>query len=270
MSKNITRKELKQPDQFVSFWTRFSLDAQQALASRKQAVAIGVAALVLVGVALIVIAQLRGRSAQRHSQALARVDKIATADLLPAEGAPNPDLASDGLPHFKTEKERLEAALKEVDAFLSAHSGSGLRAEALVHKGAYLLDLQRADEAIAVYTKLLSDDDLEGRLRYLVLEGLGYAHEAKGDLDKAAATFARLGEEAAKDKAKAKGSDKEKPGATATGFYQDRALYHKARIADVKGNHAEAVKLYREVLDKAPATSLRDDISNRLAVLEPK
>jgi tetratricopeptide (TPR) repeat protein len=268
VSKNITRKELKHPDQFVSFWTRFSLDAQRALASRKQAVAIGLGALALVGAALIVISQVRTRNAERDSRALARVDKIATADLLPAEGATNPDLASDGLPHFKTEKERLEAALKELDGFLTAHSGSRLRPEALVHKGAYLLDLQRADDAIAVYTKLLSDGDLEGRLRYLVLEGLGYGYEAKGDLDRAASTFARLGDEAGKDRDKDRG--KPAVAGTATGFYQDRALYHKARIADVKGDRAEAVRLYREVLEKAPTTSLRDDISNRLAVLEPK
>jgi tetratricopeptide (TPR) repeat protein len=267
VSKNITRKELKHPDQFVSFWTQLSLDAQHALASRKQAVAVGLGALVAVGAGLIVMSQVRIHNAERDSRALARVDKIATADLLPAEGTPpNPELAGDGLPHFKTEKERLEAALKELDGFLSAHSGSRLRPEALVHRGAYLLDLQRADDAIDVYTKLLSDSDLEGRLRYLVLEGLGYGYEAKGDLDKASATFARLGEEAGKDKDKGKSG----AGATAGGFYQDRALYHKARIADVRGNQAEAAKLYREVLEKAPTTSLRDDISNRLAVIEPK
>lgn len=256
---NTTRKELKHPDQFVSFWTRLSADAQRILESRKRAIGIGVGALAGVIVAVIVIAQLRSHGAERDSRALARVDKIATADLLPETGTPPPDFAGDGLPHFKTEKERLEAALKEVDSFLSEHGRSRLRAEALLHKGSYLLNLQRPDEAIAVYAKLLSDDEVEGRLRNLVLEGLGYAHEAKGELDKAAAYFARLGEDNAKSK-----------DATATGFYQDRALYHKARIADIRGNHAEAIKLYREVLDKAPTTSLRDDISNRMAVLEPK
>jgi hypothetical protein len=41
-------------------------------------------------------------------------------------------------------------------------------------------------------------------------------------------------------------------------------------MAELRGNAAEAKKLYKEVLDKNPTTSLRDEISNRLAVLETK
>jgi hypothetical protein len=54
------------------------------------------------------------------------------------------------------------------------------------------------------------------------------------------------------------------------GFYRDRALYQQARIAEVRGNPGDATKLYHEVLDKNPTTSLRDEISNRLAALELK
>jgi len=147
--------------------------------------------------------------------------------------------------------------LKEADAFLAASPRSPLRAEAQLHRATYLSALQRTDEAIAAYTQLLSGG-VEAPLRYLAQEGLGYAYEAKGELDKAADAFARLSDLAAKESAKL------------DGFYQDRALYHKARIAEIKGNRAEAAKLYHEVLDKAPGTSLRDEISNRLAVLESK
>jgi hypothetical protein len=34
-----------------------------------------------------------------------------------------------------------------------------------------------------------------------------------------------------------------------------------------KGDKAAAQKLYQEILDKSPTTPLRDDISNRLALL---
>ena len=113
----------------------------------------------------------------------------------------------------------------------------------------------RADDAISTYQSVLSGK-LEGRLRFLAIEGLGYAQEAKGDLTAASATFAKLGTEA--------GSDKE------GGFYKDRAVYHQARLAELRGNAGDAKKLYREVLDKNPNTSLRADITNRLAVLELK
>ena len=77
-------------------------------------------------------------------------------------------------------------------------------------------------------------------------------HVSKGDLDKALAAFTKLA------------------GDNPKGFYHDRSLYHQARIAERKGNPAEAVKLYKEVLEKSPQTALRDEISNRLAVLETK
>ena len=49
-----------------------------------------------------------------------------------------------------------------------------------------------------------------------------------------------------------------------------RAVYHQARLAELRGNAGDAKKLYQEVLDKNPNTSLRADITNRLAVLELK
>jgi tetratricopeptide (TPR) repeat protein len=253
--KHIDRKELKKPDQFVTFWTRFSAEAARVLASRGKAVAVGAAALAVVIVSMVAFTQVRARHAEHASQALARVDRIATADLLPADSAT--PVKDDGVPHFKTDKERLEGALKELDAFIAANPRSGLRAEALLHRGSYLIGLQRFDEAVATYQQLLGSD-LEPALRFLAQEGLGYAFEAKGELDKAADAFTRLADLAGKDSSKGEG------------FYQDRALYHKARIAEIKGNRADAAKLYREVLDKAPTTSLRDEISNRLAVLESK
>ena len=55
-----------------------------------------------------------------------------------------------------------------------------------------------------------------------------------------------------------------------SGFYKDRASYHAARLAEMQGNPGEAIRIYREVLDKNPTTSLRDEITNRLALLELK
>ncbi|HEY2902987.1 MAG TPA: tetratricopeptide repeat protein [Polyangia bacterium] len=257
VAKHIDRKELKRPDQFVSFWTKVSADASRILASQGRAVAIGAAALAVVIVATVAFTQVRARRAESASQELARIDRIANADLLPADGSAAAAAKDEGVPRFKTDKERLEGALKELDAFIAANPSSGLRAEALLHRGSYLLGLQRYDDAVVAYTQALSGGPAPP-LRDLAQEGLGYAYEAKGELDKAADAFSRLGDAAAKDSARA------------DGFYQDRALYHKARIAEIKGNRADAAKLYREVLDKAPGSSLRDEISNRLAVLESK
>jgi len=247
-NKGLSKKELKQPDQFVSFWTRFSEQAGKYISERRKPLLIAVGALAGVVTATVIYGQIRERAALRSSEALERVSKIATAELLPAEGSPAKE---DNLPHFKTDKERLEAALKEVDGFLASEPHSPLHREAQLQKAGLLLDLQRPDEAIPLYSDVL-ESRLDSNLKFIAQEGLGYAYEAKGDLDQALAAFTKLA------------------GDNPKGFYHDRSLYHQARIAERKGNPAEAMKLYKEVLEKSPQTALRDEISNRLAVLETK
>jgi tetratricopeptide (TPR) repeat protein len=252
------RKELKQPDEFVSFWTQAAERATRFANERRRALLVGSTMLVTVVVGSIVFANVSERRAKTATDELARIDRLAAGELRP-EGSPttNPDgtpLPEDGILHFKTEKERTEATLKALDAFV-ANSGTPLRNEARLRRGPLLLVLGRAPEAVTVYDELLGGR-LDDRLRFLAHEGLGYALEAKGDLPAATAAFAKLEDDAA-----AFGS---------TGFYKDRAAFQKARIAELQGNAEDAKKLYREVLDKNPATSLRDEITNRLAVLELK
>jgi tetratricopeptide (TPR) repeat protein len=194
--------------------------------------------------------------------ALGRVDMVANAELLP-EGAPKEGAAAgdeDTVPRFKTDNERAGAALKEVEDFLASHRRGPLRPEAMLKRAGLLLDLGRADDAIAAYQDVLASD-LSANLRFVAQEGLGYAYEAKGDLDKALGAFTALGAPPA-----SKGGE----AADGLGFYQDRSLFHQGRLAERKGNSAEAARLYKEVLDKQPTTPLREEIANRLAMLEPK
>jgi tetratricopeptide (TPR) repeat protein len=258
VAKSISRKELKQPDEFVSFWTQAAARASRFANERRSALLVGSAMLVTVVIGSVVFSALAERHAKTASDALARIERLAAGELRP-EGSPttNPDgtpLADDGIPHFKTDQERALAALKELDAFI-ATSGNPLRLEGRLERGPLLLALGRVPEAITAYEQILSGKP-DDRLRFLAREGLGYAQEQKGDLPAATATFEKLADDAAVFKE--------------GGFYKDRAAYHKARIAELRGNSEDAKKLYREVLDGNPTTSLRDEITNRLAVLELK
>ena len=247
-SKKLSKKALKQPDQFVGFWQLASARLGRFAAQNAKVLVIGSSALATVVVGSLVMSFITEGRAERASAALERVQKMVAADLTPA-GAP---AKADSIPHFATEKERLEGALKELDA----HFGSKhvpLSAEAGLVRGGLLLDLDRVDEAQATYDQLLSGK-LDARLRFLAREGLGYAYERKGKLSEAQASFAKLGTDAA----------------TLDAFYKDRARYHQARMAELQGNPGEATKIYHEVLDKNPTTSLREEISNRLALLELK
>jgi tetratricopeptide (TPR) repeat protein len=248
VARNIDRKELKNPDQFVSFWTRVGA----FIGTHRLTVLGGAAALVVLGFGIWGVSTLMTKKSADVSRAFARIDKVASADLLPATGEPPKEQAEDGLPHFKTEQERLQAAIKEADTFIGAHGGSELKDEALLLKAKYLMALGKPTEALPIYQGQLGS--LDKRLHFLAQEGLGYALEASGQIDAAMTAFAELATEAD----------------AAGGFYKDRALFHKARLLQQKGTAKDAEKLYREILEKTPTTPLKDEINNRLAALEGK
>jgi tetratricopeptide (TPR) repeat protein len=249
--RRLSKKELKRPDQFVDFWTRATNAVADYLASHSRALVISLTALATVIGGSVVMTQVSERRAVRAAEALDRVQRIAAVEMA-VPGAPTPP-SDDGLPHLATEQAQLEAALKELDASFSPSSRGPLHAEAMLVRGSLLLNLDRAGEAITTYQALLADS-LDRRLRFLAQEGLGYGYEHEGKLAEAQGAFAKLGDDAG-------GME---------GFYKDRALYHQARIAELRSNPADATRIYHEVLDKNPTTSLREDITNRLAALEMK
>jgi tetratricopeptide (TPR) repeat protein len=246
----INKKELKQPDQFVDFWTRASTSVGAWSSANMRALVVGVTALATVVIGAVVLSQVSLHRATTAAEALDRVQKIAAADVT-APGATAPD---DGLPHLATVRDQIQAALNELDAHFASGRGP-LSAEAWLVRGRLLLDLDRAPEAASTFQGLV-DGKLDARLRFLAREGLGYAYERQGKLAEAQSTFAQLGDDASH--------------AGLEGFYKDRALYQQARLAEVRSNPAEATRLYHEVLDKFPSTSLRDEITNRIAALEMK
>jgi tetratricopeptide (TPR) repeat protein len=247
VARKIDRKELKSPDQFVSFWTH----AAAFISARRRLVIGGSVTVVVAAVGVIAVSNLMASRAAKTSADFARIERIAGADLLALTG--EPPRADDGLPHFKTEQDRLEAALKEADSFIGSHPHSRLTDEAQLLKAKYLLALGKAADAVALYQTLIRGP-LDQRLRFLGEEGLGYGLEQSGQVDAAIAAFSALA------------ADAEKNG----GFYRDRALYNKARLLAGKGGGREAEKLYRDILEKTPTTPLREEINDRLAALEGK
>jgi tetratricopeptide (TPR) repeat protein len=247
-------KELKHPDQFVDFWTHAWQRIVAVMAPRqKPAIAVGVALAVAV-VGASIINYWEGSRHLEGARTLSRIQEIANADLLSdsADSKDEPVRKGDA-PRFKTPLERQSAVVKEVDQFLSAGAPGALKAQALILKGAALLASARNDDALVAYQAAL-DGRLDPRLNFLAHEGQGYAYEAKGDLDKALLAFGKL----------------EGDAAAFRGFYEDRALYHKARLTELKGDKAGAVGVYKQILVKVPETGLKDEISDRLASIEAK
>ena len=250
--RKISPKELKRPDQFVDFWSRTSEAVGNYMSSHMRALIVSLTALATVVAGSVALSQVSERRSIKAAEALDRVQRMANAEIA-TPGATPP--ADDGIPHLASEKAQLEAALKELDGSFSGPHGT-LHAEAMLVRGSLLLNLDRAAEAVTNYQTLLADN-LDRRLHFLAQEGLGYGYERLGKLDEAQAAFVKLGTDASGQGGMG-------------GFYKDRALFHQARIAELRSNPADATRIYHEVLDKNPTTSLREEITNRLASLEMK
>ena len=247
-------KELKRPDEFVSFWTHFGAKVSQ---HRKKVIATLVTAAVGLAVGW-------GLSAYRNSQeakatvAFARIDRIASADLLPEKESDNAQpvkikTEDDSVPRFKTEQERLEAANQEADAFVATFGSDGLGRKALFGKASRLLVLGKAALAASIYNTLAANET-NSELRAMEEEGAAVADEAAGKLDDALRSYSALADESQRS-----GS-----------FYLDRALFAKARILEKQGKAKDAEQVLRDILTKVPKTSLRTQIDDRLAILTEK
>jgi tetratricopeptide (TPR) repeat protein len=248
-------KELKKPDEFVSFWTHLGAWITR---HRKKVIGVTVTLAVAIGVVWGVTAY-RFAQAAKATAAFARIDQIASADLLPekapekvaGKAAAKTDI--DGVPRFKTEKERIEAAIKEADAFVAVFGGDRLGRKALLGKAGRLLAIDKAAEAATIYQTLAASETDPG-LRAVEAEGVAAASEAAGKLDDALRAYTALA-----DSSQRSGN-----------FYLDHALYAKARILEKQGKSKDAEQILREILSKVPKTPLRQQIDDRLAILTEK
>jgi len=246
-------QELKQPDQFVGFWARVGERAARAWEAQKRPILLGATALVVVIVGSLVVGSRQNSQALAASRAYAKIERMLDTPLAP-EGEPPPGTPPPQGPQFRTEIERRQAVQKEIEGFLASYGDTPLSSAASLAKARWTSE-SNPTEAIAVYQKMLDSRALAPSLRFLVLEGLGYAYEAKGELDKAVETYQRLGEE---------------KGDLSTPAFRDRALFDQARVAEKKGDKPTATKLYRELVEKHATSPLKQDASDRLAALEGK
>jgi tetratricopeptide (TPR) repeat protein len=252
VAKKKLERELKKPDEFVSFWTALG----NKISEHRAKVIVGI--VVVVASTGIIWGTLAYRSvqAQKATAAFARIDRIALAGLLPEkvdENAKAEVEEESDVPRFKTEKERLEAAIQAADDFVAKFGNRGLGRRALLGKAGRLLALGKTSEAATLY-ETLAAGETDPSLRAIEQAGAAAAQEAAGKLDEALRAYTTLA-----DGSKSNG-----------GFYLDHALYAKARILEKQGKAKEAEQALRDILNKVPKTMLRQQIDDRLAILTEK
>ncbi|HZS37311.1 MAG TPA: tetratricopeptide repeat protein [Polyangia bacterium] len=246
MSKYTRKQKSKGSDEFVGFWEKVYTTA--APYARKILIVI-TTTLVIVFAAWGII-NYREHRAESAAEAFGRAVKIYDADLISdLNPAPAKSDEENPIPRFKTEKERADAALAELDALEKKWGSTDAAKNALIFRAGIQYDQGRWDESAKLYQKAAERADKDPSVAAVAHEGVGLCAEAQNKLDDALAAYKAM---------EPKSGD----------FYRDRALYDQARVYLKKGDKKKAGDLYKEVLAKMPTSQLRDEIQNQLAQLE--
>jgi len=227
---------LKQ-DEFVSWVTHATMWIE---ANRRVVVAGLIAAAVVAAAALGISAWQRSRMDQAFTM-LGDVQKIART---PIAGEPG---AAPGA--LQSPEERGTRILAAADRLLAEFPSGEAANWARYHRAAALLDLGRKDEAAASLAPapggtpgtLLADlsNLLSGRIE-----------EARGNLQKAADTYATAAEKSGKS------------------FPPELALADQARCLAALGKKAEAITAYQKILDVYPESPLAGKANQKLQELK--
>ncbi len=233
--RRMTRKELREPDKVLSTME----SAVQWMADNRRTILIGIIAAVA-GAALWGVYQWRTASQSEKAAKLYKKGmRTFTALIDPSVSGADAKKSGAQGQAFQTKAARAKAALKIFDQVVNKFDGYPISRAAHLYRGICYFDLKKYGQAITAYKKVLATSGKSGcgcggagessdSLKALALENLGYAQAAKGRLDQAAKTFARL-----------RSVDK--------GSRRDWAYWHEAVILEAKGDLAGAIKAYEKV-----------------------
>ena len=243
MSK-YTRKQRQAPqDEFVGFWDKLFKKAEP------YARAIGITALtagVLIALVWGVMSWMEKKS-QSATEAFGHAVRVYEAELLTGETPPATE-EENPVPRYKTEKERAEATLKELDEFDKKYGRSSTAEQATLSRAGVYFDMQRLDDAVGAYEKFIKAAH-PSPLLSTAKEGLGLVREQQGKLDEALTLYQEL---------EPKTGD----------FYRDRALWNQARVYQKKGDKKKAADRLKELVAKTPTSPLKDEAQTQIAQLE--
>jgi tetratricopeptide (TPR) repeat protein len=244
MSEKLTRKELRGPDAFQ----KAGFQARDWLQDKHhRLVLLAALALFLAGGGVAVASYLSNRSEADASKALASALKVAERPVR-AEAQPpsDPDVEA---PPFSSQKEKDQALIKELAEVRQKYPRSRAAIAAELPIGEAQLRLGRPDDALKALDDFLKAIPADDPLRAEALEGEGYAHEAKGELDQALSSFDAL----ARD--------------NKTDFLNGMGLYHRGRILTVQGKKQEAAAAFAQASTAYPNSPAARLANDRLTVL---
>jgi predicted negative regulator of RcsB-dependent stress response len=243
LAKKYTRKQLRQPDEFITMSHRAM---EYVVAHLKLVLVALVVAAVIIGAAWT-WTWYRERSARDATAMLSRAIDMYTQMIIPGDKSKLKP-REDGIPHFDTRAAKLKATAEELTKAVQQHEGNSVGRLARLMRAAVRYDEGKYADAAQDYEAFLAGGG-EERFKTTAIEGLIYSYEAQKQWDKALAQVKKL---------------------PATGDERFAALYHEGRILAAQGKKQEAAERFKQVVQKATSSSLSQQAGQRLALLEAR
>jgi len=243
-AKKLSKKELKQPDEFQE---RGSFVLQHLMDNKTRYLlylGIGIGVLVI----WVAVDMLLGWRQDRISRAFADAMLVYNAQVVDAadENTPPP---SGKDPTFPNEEAKMLAASEKFQAFVNEHGSSSYGQAAKFYLANTLFNLKRYAKAREVYEDFLktADGGLD-QFAFLANFNIAQTYEAEDNSEKAIASYQTILD--SKDN-----------------VWKDQATYNIARLHYKAGKSDEAVKLLEELQTKYPDSSLKAQTDRLLLVI---
>ena len=259
--KGYTRKQLKQPDEFIAFSQRAWTFARE----NRIAVIVGSAVTLLVVAGSSFWVSYSEDKAAAATLALTEGIERYNRIVLEAPAEPSDNNSSndkgtnspegegdkaDADAPYATNQERLAAAEKSFSETVDEYGKSGVGEISVLLRAGVRFDQGKYDDAISDYQLFLDQSDHPG-LRRMAAAGLAYSYEASERWEEAKSAFRKLGQLEGKDD------------------QGDQLVnYHVARLLAKQGKADEAIEQLRKIADDAKSIQLQEKANQQLAVLE--
>ena len=243
-SQKMTKQELRAPDAFQLY----GAEASDWLMKRSQLIAGAVVLLIVGGLVAGLVHYFSNRSEEKAAKALGQALTVLGRPVVATSEGLKPVDPGDEAP-FTSDAQK-DGALKDaLEKVRAEHKGTDAARTAALPLGKAYYRLGKNDEALASYASYIDGADKKDPLLASAYEGQGYAHEAKGELDKALESFRAM--------EKAESGD----------FLQGMGKYHQARILVAQGKKEEAAQLLVDLKGTYKEAAAGRMATERLAVL---
>lgn len=242
-SKKLSRKEINQPDQFV---TRGEQILQNLVDNRKRyAIYVG-SVLAFIILANLVCAYFQNQN-DKISMAYSDALRVYNADVVTGDDVEANPTGKN--PTFPTEEAKYLAANEKLQSLVDEHGSSSYGTVAKFYLGNTLFHLKRYTKAREAYQSFLDEagSDFDS-FKFMAYHDIAQCYDGENNLEKALETYKKI--------------------LTLDGNAgKDDANYRIAMIYKRQGKKDEAVKLLLETQEKYPESSLKPKMDKLLTYL---